>query len=334
MLLTRTDENVTARLTEWAGRPLSEDETITALQLLEMQRHLLLMYTSCGWFFDELSGLETVQVIMYAGRAVQLAEAWCDAGLEATFLDKLAEAKSNLPEHGDGRQIYLKWVKPTMISLNAVIAHYAISGLFENYPETAPIYCYTVARGDQHLHSAGKARIIIGKAEVSSHITHEHDTFSYTALHFENHNITAGVRHIRTDDEYAEMVTDLDAAFDRTDVAESVRLLDSHFEQHLYSLKLLFHDEQIKILDIIVADERQEAEALNSGIYDRNVGLLRYLASLHLNVPDVLKFAAEAALRLRLRAAIERDPLNPDEVRQLLHEAELSAVALDTTDLT
>src|SRR6185437_924530 len=230
IILNRADENVAAKLTEWAGRELADDETITALQLLEMQRHLLLMFTSCGWFFDELSGLETVQVIMYAGRAVQLAEAWCDARLETSFLDKLAEAKSNLPEHGDGKQIYLKWVKPTMISLNAVIAHYAMSGLFENYPETAPIYCYAVARSDQHLHSAGKARMLTGKAEVSSHITHEHDTFSYAAMHFENHNLTAGVRHVRPDGEYAEMLTDLDAAFDRTDLAGTVRLLDSNFE--------------------------------------------------------------------------------------------------------
>ena len=71
-------------------------------KLLEMQRHAMLMYTSCGWFFDELSGIETVQVIQYAGRVVQLAEELFGNDIERRFLDKLALAKSNLPEHGDG----------------------------------------------------------------------------------------------------------------------------------------------------------------------------------------------------------------------------------------
>ena len=78
-------------------------EQVTVLKLLEMQRHAMLMYTSCGWFFDELSGIETVQVIHYAGRALRLAEEVSGESIEAEFLQHLAKAKSNLPEHGDGR---------------------------------------------------------------------------------------------------------------------------------------------------------------------------------------------------------------------------------------
>ena len=63
----------------------------------------MLMYTSCGWFFDELSGIETVQVIQYAGRAIQLAQELFGDDLETKFLERLERAKSNIPEHGDGR---------------------------------------------------------------------------------------------------------------------------------------------------------------------------------------------------------------------------------------
>jgi len=67
----------------------------------------MLMYTSCGWFFDEISGIETVQVTQYAARVLQLAmDVLADPTLEPGFLAKLAEAKSNIPDHRDGARIY------------------------------------------------------------------------------------------------------------------------------------------------------------------------------------------------------------------------------------
>ena len=74
IVLDRGDDSLNRFLATHARRGLSEAEIGTVLSLLEMQRHAMLMYTSCGWFFDELSGLETVQVIMYAGRTLQLAQ--------------------------------------------------------------------------------------------------------------------------------------------------------------------------------------------------------------------------------------------------------------------
>jgi hypothetical protein len=91
---------------------------ITGWKLLEMQRHAMLMYTSCGWFFDELSGLETIQVIQYAGRVVQLFEQTLGPPVESQFLELLAKAKSNMPEYGDGASIYRKHVKPAIVDLD------------------------------------------------------------------------------------------------------------------------------------------------------------------------------------------------------------------------
>jgi alpha-amylase/alpha-mannosidase (GH57 family) len=333
IILDRGEDNVAVKLTEWAGRVLSDAETVTALRLLEMQRHALLMYTSCGWFFDELSGIETVQVIEYARRAVQLAKTCCGEQIETGFAEQLAHAKSNLPEHGDGRQIYTQWVKPTSISLNKVTAHYAMSGLFEQYPDETDIYCYGVERHEQQMISAGNTRLVVGRARVTSHITHDAGEFSFTALHFENHNLTGGARTTVSEDVYAQLVQELTDAFNRADLAATIRILDNDFDRHLYSLGQLFRDEQLKILDIIMGHEREMAEGQNQGTYDRNVALLRFLAAQHIPPPDVLKFAAETALHARLRAAIDADPLNPDLVRQLLHEAGLSSVTLHTDDL-
>ncbi len=333
-ILDREPEQVNAWLDAQAGRPLDAEAQITALRLLEMQRNALLMYTSCGWFFDELSGIETVQVIMYAGRVTQLARIWGGDAIVEEFGRHLAAAKSNIAENGNGARIMDTWVRPAMVSLKKVTAHYAMSDLFEHYADETAIYCYSVQRLDQRVLTAGRARVLIGKAQISSRITHETEMDSFAALHFDNHNLTGGVRATSSDEEYAELVAVISEAFDHADIGETIRLLDKNFERRIYTLNMLFRDEQIKILEIIMRDEREEAESLNDQIYDRNVALLRFLAELHLPVPEVLRFASETALRHRLRQAIDATPLDDDVVRQLIREAELGGVQLHTDELS
>src|SRR6202007_1785263 len=111
------DQSLARFFEQHAVHELNDAEQVAALKLLEMQRHAMLMYTSCGWFFDELSGLETVQVLHYAGHAVQLAQKGLGGEIEKKFLDKLRLAKSNLPEHGDGATIYEKWVIPACVDM-------------------------------------------------------------------------------------------------------------------------------------------------------------------------------------------------------------------------
>src|SRR5581483_9587495 len=112
VVLDRSPQKRAEFLARHQSRELTSDEQITLWQLLEIERHLMLMYTSCGWFFDELSGIETVQVIMYAGRALQLAREALQQEFEPEFLNRLRQAKSNLPAYSDGALIYQIWVKP------------------------------------------------------------------------------------------------------------------------------------------------------------------------------------------------------------------------------
>src|SRR5262245_52174856 len=141
---------------ELASHTLTENEQLTALRLLEMQRHALLMYTSCGWFFDELSGIETTQVIQYAARTLQLYERIFGEPIEPMFLDRLAAAKSNIPEHQDGRVIYEKFVRPAMVDRKKVAAHYGLMSLFEPFPDQAKVYCYKVHLEDSERLESGQ----------------------------------------------------------------------------------------------------------------------------------------------------------------------------------
>lgn len=101
-----------AFLQQHRARELTRAEEITALMFLEMQRHALLMYASCGWFFNDISGIEPVQVLKYACRVIDLMAQIGLPSRRERFLELLAEAKSNKPEMGNGADIYLGMVEP------------------------------------------------------------------------------------------------------------------------------------------------------------------------------------------------------------------------------
>ena len=176
VVLNRRPSRVDRFLAQHATKSFSHAERVTVLELMELQRHTQLMYTSCGWFFDEISGIETVQIIAYAGRVLQLAaKLFGEQGvlLEEEFLRVLERARSNVPEHGDGAQVYRKWVKGARIDLEHVGAHYAISSMFRSYPDSGQIFSFDVQRHSYDVLTSGHGRVGLGRARLTSRITEE-----------------------------------------------------------------------------------------------------------------------------------------------------------------
>ncbi|MBI2153533.1 MAG: DUF3536 domain-containing protein [Candidatus Rokubacteria bacterium] len=112
VVLDRSPDSRAAFFSRHQRSPLDAGREVEALKLLELQRHRLLMYTSCGWFFDDISGLEATQVLKYAARAMELAGSLGFSGVEEEFVRRLKTAPSNVPEYGDGAQVYTRLVLP------------------------------------------------------------------------------------------------------------------------------------------------------------------------------------------------------------------------------
>ncbi|MEM9489529.1 MAG: DUF3536 domain-containing protein [Myxococcota bacterium] len=329
VILDRSSDNVDRFLQRHAARALSPDEERTALSLLEMQRHAMLMYTSCGWFFDDLAGIEVIQILRYAARAIELAELVAAENIEPGFLDQLARAESNRPEMGDGRQIYLDHVMPSKVDLRRVIAHYAVSSLFEDQPETQQIYCYDMKALDLHVHRAGNAKLAVGTVCCTSRITRASQALSFGALHLGDHNLTGGVRQFSADKDYQAMVTDVLEAFDRADMVAAQRQLDRHFLDLSFSLKSLFGERQERILSRILEMPRREAETAYRQLYTRHAPLMRYLASMDLPVPAAFETAAKFTLQLGLRQALQQDLPDVRSVRASFEQAHRVGVEIE-----
>ena len=333
VILNRSADSLWIFFEKHSRRQLQAKETVKVLQLLEMQRHAMLMFTSCGWFFDEISGLETTQVLQYAGRVVQLAQSVNGENLEAEFLKQLAQARSNIPEMGDGAQVYELFVKPAMVDLRSVAAHFAISSLFEDSRDGAPRFCYDIRIEDCRRFDSGHARLILGRIIVTSHITRESGELAFSVIHIGDQVLHAGIHEFNDHEDYTQVAEEISDIFSANDFPETLRLLDEYFDGLHYSLKSLFKDEQKRILELLLSKTLQEAEGSYREVYRHHGPLLRFLKEMNQPVPEVLRITAEFVLNNDIRRTLEADPVDSPRLAMLMELVKSEGVLLEETGL-
>jgi alpha-amylase/alpha-mannosidase (GH57 family) len=313
--------------------PLDASSTVTALKLLELQRHAMLMYTSCGWFFDELSGIETIQIVQYAARVIQLSQELFGESLESQFVEKLSVAESNLLDRSGGRDIYDQVVRTAMVTWERIGAHYAVRSLFESYPDKTSIYCFRAERDDYRVFNAGTARLAVGRVQLTSEITRESSMLSFGVLHMGDHNVNGGVQEFMPDSVYQTLIGELLGPFTRADFAEVIRVMDRCFGESNYSLRSLFREEQRTVIDNILASALGQSETLYRQIYEQRAPVMRYLTDLRIPLPKAFTAAAELVLNGDLRRALQHQEINAERVTALLDSAEIAGVTLDAPTL-
>ena len=333
IILNRSPQNLEHFLGRQASGTLTAEDRITILKLLELQRHAMLMYTSCGWFFDDLSGIETVQIIQYAGWILQMSPEILGREMESGFLELLEKADSNLPEYGNGRRIYEKFVRPAMVDLEKVCAHYAMSSLFNGYDTFASVYCYTAAREDYRISETGKAKLLLGKVNITSIMTEKSARFYFGVLYLGEHTLVCGVKDYQSEETYRALIKNVSKPFNRADFPGTLRQLDQHFAASMYSLRTIFRDEQRKIMDVILGQTLKETEIIYRQVYLNNAPMMRFIQELNIPKPKVLYSAAEVVLNARLLEAFESDEFDTAYISEQLEEARMVGLTLDAKTL-
>jgi hypothetical protein len=298
-----------------------------------------MMYTSSGWFFDDISGIETVQVIAYAARVLQLAREISlelAAPLEPAFLARMAEARSNVAKAGDGAQIYKEQVSTKQLGLEQVAAHYAISSIFSSFAEETDLFSFRVWRNSYDVYTSGRGRLALGRVKIVGAITGKQRSFSFAVLHFGDQNITAAVKAYEPEDAPAfEAFAGQAAGFvQRADFPEVIRLLDRYYGHMDYSLISLFGDEQRRIVQIILTSTLSDIESSLTSIYEDHASLLHFLSQAGLPKPPALTLAAGFAINAGLRRALESDPIDQPQLRSFLSLARADQVPLETATLS
>lgn len=295
----RSQENVSNFLATHQAKKLSSNEEIDALRLLEMQRHALLMYTSCGWFFEEISRPEGVQILRYATRAMELAGAVAGVHLKQKFLGYLAQAPSNVDVFGDGRKVFQELVAPAQVSLHQVAAHYAISSLFADYPYQERIYCYEVEQLDYQKQQMGTMTLSVGQIRLTSEITWETKHFVFAVLHLGGWDFHCCITGFDGRLAYAELKQQLFTDIKQASAAQVILTMNRLMGDHSFNLQDLFAEERQRIIKLLTAKTKKHLDQLYTQVYRENYSMLAAFQREELPVPQELKVAAEVALSFR-----------------------------------
>ena len=326
-VLDRSPSSVERFLAQHSTHHLSHREEVRALRLLEMQRHLMLMYTSCGWFFDEPTGPETVQVLQYAARAVQLGQQLFARDCEEQFLKRLELVRSNIPEFGNGREIYERFVRPAMLDLPGVAAHYAISSFFEGYEQSGSIYSYQAGLRDVSVIEHDQLKLAAGTVEIRSRITHAQLDFNFAVLHAGGHNLRAGV--CEAHDEFPHFTKEARLRLSNSGFTGCAQTFDHYFGAETYSLKSLFRDERRRIVTQIIDGTLADIDKLYGDVYEHNVTLIGFLRELAMPLPPVLRVSSEFVLNNAIRRCLTSEEIDLEHLRLLMKTAAQTGIALD-----
>jgi alpha-amylase/alpha-mannosidase (GH57 family) len=319
VILKRNDESVKRFLKSHAR---GDANTNTILRIMEMQRHALLMYTSCGWFFDEISGIETVQVMQYACRVIQLANQIGGVDLEPVFLELLAQAPSNLSQYSNGAEVYRKEVLPSLTNLKRVGMHYAVSSIFEEDPESLTIFNYSTHNEFFIKKAAGEQKLVLGLTKVRSLVTRSEKKFAFAVIYLGKHNIIGNISLEMDPDEFSGMQYRIVKAFQEGRLGDIIGLMQTYFGPDKYTIWHLFQDEKRKILDMIAKESMAELESSLRRSYNRDYTLINALSTNNIPIPTAYKSTFQYILNADLVKLFQSEKINIKEMERIVSELE------------
>ena len=308
VILDRSPENIDAFLAKYTKGKLSGSQKTRVLRLLEMQRNAMLMFTSCGWFFDEISGIETDQILQYANRAIHYADQVAGVNLHDAFLRKLADAPSNI--YPNGATSYERNVIPAKVDLVRMGMHYAASSLFEAYPEDLEMFNYRAVSEEFSRLEAGSQKLALGRTTVHSKTTHSKKQFSFAVLYLGQQNIIGNISINMEKETFDEVAQKLTRAFESTNLGNVIGYMQDYFGPDKFSIWHLFRDEKRKILREITSKSLLHMERTLRDYYNDNYQLMMGIIRSDIPLPGEFINAAEVILNKDLRNFFSNGNLN------------------------
>ncbi|MFT6871937.1 MAG: alpha-amylase/alpha-mannosidase (GH57 family) [Roseivirga sp.] len=320
IIMDRSKVNLNRFLKNHIEKPLSDSERTHVMRMLEMQRNAMLMFTSCGWFFNDISGIETLQILQYACRAIQLAESESNENIEEEFIADLARAESNVKSEGTGKDIYLKNIVPYQLSLTQVGMHYAVASLFADNPQSLTVLNYDCKSLFFERKSAGLQKLAYGTTVVNSKVTTSKKEFSFVVIYLGQHHLIGGTCKRLSKEEFEPISNALTNAFERSNVAEVVDIIKEKFRAHTFSFFGMFKDEQMKLVNQYLEQSEELAYDSYRKIYDRNYGILNVMKGQKLQIPPTLKQNIDDVINIEFKDLFTNGNFHIERMEELVDE--------------
>lgn len=309
VILDRSPRAVRHFLKEWGHADLDDTQIRDALRLLEMQRDGMLMYTSCGWFFDEISGIEATQCLHYAARAMHMAKHF-HRDFEGKFAQALKPALSNLPQFKNGRGVWDQIIRPAVVDLDRVLAHYAVSLIFPPREMNTRLYSFNLDVLDQEVRGRGASHLAVGRLRVRSDQTWDEAETAFVVIHYGGLDFHTVLRHMDSAKEYESFKLRLMNVYKTGSMADVTTLVAREFEGRVRRLDDLFVDEQRRIIGIVLQDRIEDYQRTFERLSSLDDDVLNRLGQMHYPIPKPLHEAASSYLDLALSQELSQ--LQPD----------------------
>ncbi len=303
VILDRSEANVRKYQEEYFLPDLEHDMKVKGMKLLEIQRQAMLMYTSCGWFFSEISGIETVQIMKYAARVIQLMKDFSRKDFEAPFLDILAQAKSNIPEFGNGRDIFERFVRPSIVTPKQIVSLWAVSSLYRDVDDEEVVYSYKIKQNSYKKISKADSQLVIGNIEITSQITMERKNMIFALLQFSDGDFHCAIAGYN--DDFSDIRKELIKTYLTSPVTEILRAIDKYFGEEYFTLKDIFIEARKKLLETLLKDKLEGFAKTYEALYNEGKGSIYQLHALGLETPIEFKLAAQYVLTNQFNAVFD-----------------------------
>lgn len=300
-------KNLKTFLADHAARPLAGRDLIAALRLMEMQRNAMLMYTSCGWFFTELSGIETAQILQYAARVLQLHLQVSGRDLEEEFLKRLDRAPSNVPFFGNGRGVYDRFAKPAVATLRHIVSYYAIGSIFEEDASGRShmsFYCFDLDILSRRIERFGTTTLNIGRVKIASRITGSDGDFMYVVVQSGLYDFRCSVIPFKSEEEFIRIETELFEGLHLHPIFELLRKIDSFFGENYFGLKNLLIEDRLKVIRLLTRETLERVSDVYLKLYDENLWMSQIYRSINLPIPLEFRYVVEYTLNKRIEVGI------------------------------
>jgi alpha-amylase/alpha-mannosidase (GH57 family) len=351
VLCTQGEESKAAVIEAFLARhqahPLSATEQVDALRLLEMQRNGQLMYTSCGWFFEELSRPEGVQILRYAAQAMSLAGEVAGIDLEPELIERLALAPSNIEQFQTGAQVYRQLVMPARVTQSQVIAYYAMGLLFHAHPTVQRCYGYDIRQQDCETHQVGHLTLATGHLHLTADLTGEVSQVIFAVLHMGSRDFHCVMQPFTGRPHYTALKQVLLEQLQQANIPRLVLAMNQYFGDQYFGLQDLFVEARHQILMLLSKATLMRLAQTYTQIYRDHYSLLVAYAQDGLEIPQELLVAAQVALSHRavqivqaLLISVESSiPMahyqaQVNELRAIATEAERLGCSLDLREAT
>jgi alpha-amylase/alpha-mannosidase (GH57 family) len=299
-----------------------------ALGLMELQRQMMQSYTSCAWFFNDAAGIETVQVLRYAARMIQIAEQTLNVSLEEGFHEQLELVRSNTGV--TMAEVYNAQVQPLQMNLADICAHYALTALFLETPVDQDVYLHRVQRLHIQRWQLGQMRMTIGVSTITALLTGESRQFLYGVILDGTQILTGGVSP--HPERYTTVLKHMTAAVETRNRETVVATMHAELGSFDYSLRSIFRDEQRTVLQRLLKGVVDDVVHRYHLMYSEHASLMRFLQSMSLPLPAELQVAAGMALQVDMRQALATNPPALESLTTLIATAEATGVTLNMVD--